>query len=83
MRLTPKPLEIDLEEGFTEENDIFGYREFGERLANLVCAQEGPATLVLDGPWGTGKSTFMRQWAGLLRRERGVTVIEFNAFEND
>lgn len=61
---------------------MFGYGEFGERLANVICASEDPLTVVLDGPWGSGKSTFIRQWAGLLRN-RDVQVIHFDAFAND
>lgn len=82
MRLTPKPLEIGETDGFTPENDLFGYGEFGERLANLVCNVEEPVTLLLEGPWGSGKSTFAKQWAGLLRRN-SVPVIVFDAFAND
>jgi dephospho-CoA kinase len=38
--------------------------------------------IALDGPWGSGKSVFVKQWAGLLR-ERGTPVIQFDAFAND
>lgn len=82
MRLTPKPPEIGETDGFTPENDLFGYEEFGAHLANLVCNVEEPVTLLLEGPWGSGKSTFIQQWAGLLR-QRDVPVIAFDAFTND
>lgn len=82
MRLTPPPLKIGPNEGFTDDKDIFGHKAFGERLANVVAGIDQPLTLLLDGPWGCGKSTFVRQWAGLLR-QRGMEVIEFDAFAND
>ena len=82
MRLTLPPVVIGETDGFTEENDLFGYSEFGERLANLVLRVDEPLVVALDGPWGSGKSTFARQWAGLLRN-RGVPVIVFDAFAND
>jgi hypothetical protein len=82
MRLTPLPLEIGEYEGFTEQNDIFGYKAFGENLARLVSTIDEPLVLLLDSPWGSGKSTFIRQWAGLLRNQ-GVPVIYFDAFAND
>lgn len=82
MRIFPAPMEIGENDGFTDANDIFGYREFGERLGNLVCAVDHPLTLLLDGPWGSGKSTFIKQWAGHLRKQ-GVPVIHFDAFAND
>lgn len=81
MRLAPPPLEIADNDGFAN-TDIFEYAEFGERFANLVCNLDQSLTVVLDGPWGSGKSTFIKQWAGLLRN-RGVPVILFDAFAND
>ncbi len=36
VRLTPQEPEIPEDRGFTTENDIFGYLDFAERLANLV-----------------------------------------------
>ena len=81
MRLVPKPPEIGPENGF-EGNDIFGYEEFGKNLARIVESLEGPAVIALDGSWGTGKTTFARQSAGLLR-QRGSAMIEFDAFSVD
>ena len=81
MRLTP-PEPENLEKGFTAENDLFVYRLFAERLSNLVQNIEEPLVIALDGPWGSGKSVFVKQWAGLLRG-RGAHVIQFDAFGND
>jgi energy-coupling factor transporter ATP-binding protein EcfA2 len=82
MRLTPPPPEIGETDGFKKEHDLFGLAEFGERLANLVCRLDEPLVIALDGEWGSGKSTFVRQWAGLLG-QRDVPVILFDAFAND
>ena len=38
--------------------------------------------IVLDGSWGTGKSTFVKQWAGHMRN-RGHPVVYFDAFRCD
>ena len=38
--------------------------------------------MVLDGEWGTGKSVFAAQWAGLLRNQ-GHEVVYLDAFECD
>ena len=81
MRFTLPELHIP-EEGFSTENDIFLYREFGERLANLVSNISDPLVVTLDGSWGSGKSVFIKQWAGLMR-ERGGSVVYFDAFGND
>jgi energy-coupling factor transporter ATP-binding protein EcfA2 len=82
MRLTPREPVIPEDGGFTDANDIFGYREFAENLSNLVQDIDEPLVIVLDGPWGSGKSTFVKQWAGLLRA-KDAPVIVFDAFAND
>ena len=82
MRLTPPEPDIKPDEGFTDANDLFGYREFAQRLTNLVKNIDEPLVISLDGPWGTGKTVFVKQWAGLLRQS-GVHVIQFDAFGND
>lgn len=81
MRLTAPAPKIGDTDGFAG-TDLFGYSEFGKRLANVIGAAEEPLTVVLDGSWGSGKSTFIRQWAGFLR-SRKVQVIHFDAFAND
>ncbi|MXW56388.1 MAG: hypothetical protein F4Z59_06895 [Gemmatimonadales bacterium] len=79
--LAPRPLDIGDTAGF-EKSDIFQAKAPGERLANIVGDLAGHAVIVLDGPWGSGKSVFARQWAGLLR-QRGHAVVYFDAFEHD
>ena len=81
LRLVPQAPQIEDLDGFSK-TDIFGARETGERLANIVGDLEGHSVIALDGPWGSGKSVFVRQWAGLLR-QRGHPVVYFDAFEHD
>ena len=81
MRLAPKPIDFGERDGF-EGTDIFGYEEFGTNLASLVENLEGPSVIALDGGWGSGKTVFAKQWAGLLRT-RGSAVIYFDAFAAD
>ena len=82
MRLFPPDLEIGQEEGFDQEKDIFGRRQFGYKLTKIVQALEHPAVLLLDGYWGTGKTTFIKMWLGELSK-LGVPTIYFDAFAND
>ena len=82
MRLTLPEPDIPEDEGFTEKNDIFKYREFGERLANLVSSINEPLVINLDAPWGSGKTVFIKQWAGLIRK-RGGKAVYFDAFAHD
>ncbi len=82
MRLFLPELEIGPDEGFAPDKDIFGRKEFGDRLTRIVSTLEGPAVLVLDAPWGTGKTTFVKMWRGALTT-KGITNIYFDAFKND
>ena len=79
--LAPRPPEIGPLDGFSK-SDIFEAKRAGERLANIVGDLAGHSVIVLDGRWGSGKSIFAKQWAGLLR-QRGHPVVEFDAFEHD
>ncbi|WP_412776561.1 P-loop NTPase fold protein [Thalassospira lucentensis] len=80
MRFKPDPLPDNV--GFSEDADLFGYKQFGERLTRVVSGLDQPTTLVLDGPWGSGKSTFLRQWLAELRAAQHP-VISFDAFACD
>lgn len=81
IRLAPKPPEIGDLDGF-DKHDLFYAKRMGQRLADIVCDLEGPAVIAIDGSWGTGKTTFVRQWAGVLRQRRHL-VVYFDAFEHD
>lgn len=82
MHIFPRPLQIGDTEGFTVEKDIFGRHELGSGLTNLVGSVAAPMVIAIDGQWGSGKTTFLKMWAGQLRQE-GFPVIYFDAFEND
>ncbi|MBS7544645.1 KAP family P-loop NTPase fold protein [Ancylobacter oerskovii] len=82
MRIQPPVLEIGDEDGFKPEWDIFGRAAFGHGLTNLVQTVEDPLVILLDSPWGSGKSTFLKMWAGELRKA-GHPVIYFDAFAHD
>ena len=81
MRLSPPQLVIGDEDGF-KNHDTFGAKEAGERLANVVADLEDHSVIVLDGQWGSGKSVFVQQWAGLMR-QRGHPVVYLDAFAAD
>jgi predicted KAP-like P-loop ATPase len=81
-RLSPPELEIGIDEGFTPEKDIFGRKPFGETLTRIVRNLESPAVLLLDAPWGTGKTTFVKMWRGELAKAM-IPSIFFDAFADD
>jgi len=80
MRIRPHHAPFD--DGFSPETDLFKHHDFGTRLTRLVEGIEHSSTLILDGPWGSGKSTFLRQWLGELKKE-GKPYVLFDAFAND
>lgn len=82
MRITPPPLEIGDDEGFQRGKDLFNRQPAGEGLMQLLSSLEEPIVMALDGDWGTGKTTFLKMWAGHLR-SCGFPVAYYDAFEHD
>ncbi|MFI5913108.1 P-loop NTPase fold protein [Dactylosporangium sp. NPDC051541] len=62
--------------------DLLGTSQVASRLADLVHDSRGntPFVLAIQGGWGTGKSTLMRQLAADLRARNEVRVAWFNAW---
>lgn len=82
MNIFPKPVAVTDEEGFSPEKDIFGRMILAEPLTNLLSNTANPIVVAVDGEWGSGKTTFLKMWAGELRKA-GFPVIYIDAFEND
>lgn len=82
MRILPPSLNISETEGFTPQKDIFKRVEFGRGLTRVINTSEDPLIILLDSPWGTGKTTFLEMWAGELRKS-GHSVVYFDAFAHD
>ncbi|ETD80682.1 KAP family P-loop NTPase fold protein [Rhodobacter capsulatus] len=86
MRLTlPEP---DIEVGktvFSDNTDWLDRSLFGQSLTDLVDALESPTVIALDGPWGSGKSHFLKLWAGAHKQSFGgkAQVVYFDAFKED
>ena len=82
MHLFPPALEIGDTEGFTDAKDIFNRKRYGDGLTNLISSVSDPLVIAVDGQWGSGKSIFLKMWAGELRKV-GYPVIRFDAYEHD
>jgi KAP-like P-loop domain-containing protein len=82
MLLFPPALEIGEQEGFTKEKDIFGRSIIGSGLTNIVSRVTDPLVIAIDNEWGTGKTAFLKMWAGELRKQE-IPVIFFDAFQHD
>jgi len=75
-------LKIGDTEGFTKERDIFGRSVIGKGLTNVLSTVSDSMVVAVDGQWGSGKSTFLKMWAGELRNNE-FPVVYFDAFQND
>lgn len=62
--------------------DLFGRKNFGIALANIVKNSLDPLVIGLDGNWGEGKSTFIKTWQKILNKEK-VPNIYIDAFASD
>lgn len=82
MRIFPADPDIGDEEGFAPSKDLFKRAELGAGMTNLLTKVSHPLVLAVDGQWGSGKTTFLKMWAGELRT-LGFPVIFFDAFAHD
>jgi hypothetical protein len=62
--------------------DRLDRRDKAALLSDLVSTLTQPFVLSVNGPWGAGKTTFLRMWKSDLER-RGHLCFYFNAWEND
>src|SRR5690606_16379713 len=82
LRIYPRPVDIEPNEGFSPEKDLFQSRALGQGMTNVVSTVSDPLVIAFNGQWGSGKTTFLKMWAGELRKS-GFPVVYFDAFEND
>ena len=80
IRIQPQQFQVPKDDPFA--NDTLGRLQPAEVLTHLIGALDGPCVLAVDAAWGAGKTTFLRMWAGHLRK-LGFPVVEFNAWETD
>ncbi|MCY3954209.1 MAG: P-loop NTPase fold protein [bacterium] len=78
VRVRPDQFDVDPDEPF--ERDRLDRRGRVEALCGLIERIESPAVIAVDGPFGSGKSVFVRMCAAHLRN-REVAVAEFNAWQ--
>jgi energy-coupling factor transporter ATP-binding protein EcfA2 len=80
MNFIPKSYVVAEGEDFGD--DILKRRPFGQSLANLIKKTRDPLVIGLNGPWGEGKTTFVKMWQGLLKKQN-MPSIYIDAFECD
>ena len=76
-RVRPPPFDADDADPFVK--DLLGREAQVRGLSDRIVTMAGPATVMVDGPWGSGKTAFLRMCAADLRN-RGETVVEFDAW---
>ena len=57
----------------------------GRKLSRLLEQVSEPLVVALDGPWGSGKSFFLKCWVGAHTKENqgAALTVYFDAFKND
>lgn len=84
LHLFPQDTDVVLyETGF--EVDILERGHISKQLSDLVERIESPIVIALDDKWGSGKSYFLKRWAGAHQKENNGSAITvyFDAFESD
>lgn len=83
------PISVGTDTFDTEKNgtalDLLGRKAFGERMSDLMGHGDQPLVVALDGPWGSGKSHFLKLWVGSHNQnaKRKARIVYFDAFEQD
>ena len=74
----PRPIESD-------EADPFGHRDYAAAVVDALDALPAHFTLGLFGPWGSGKSTILREVERRLKSEAAVTAgfVLFDAWRQE
>ena len=78
-RLRLRPTEFSADESDPFENDLLDRQPQVEYLSAVITKTDGPGAVMVNAPWGAGKTAFLRMCAAHLRSQ-GVMVAEFNAW---
>jgi hypothetical protein len=84
MKLSIPEEEIELYETGFDKTDFLDRKPFADKLSGLIDKFETPFVVALDGPWGSGKSFFLKRWVGHHQASFQDTVVVYlDAFELD
>lgn len=66
------------------DDDAFGFRPYIEELHGVISAAGSlPITVGVFGPWGSGKSSFLKMWEDLLSFSPTTRTLWFNPWKYD
>ena len=84
---TLRPTTVPVPKDAPYHHDKLNRQDFGTGLCKLLSYGDNSGAIILNGKWGTGKTTFLKMLAEQLRSHvegsKGKIVIEMNAWEND
>ncbi|MFK5891926.1 MAG: P-loop NTPase fold protein [Pseudomonadota bacterium] len=80
MKIVIPPLEVAEDDLF--QVDLFNRKPFAESLLNLVKSTNESLVISINGEWGEGKTTFIKQWQTLLNESK-IPNMYIDAFSND
>ena len=85
MKLAIAEEEIVLYETGFDATDFLNRKPFADKLSELIDKFETPFVVALDGPWGSGKSFFLKRWVGHHQESHkdDTVVVYLDAFELD
>lgn len=64
------------------ENCVLDRAKYANILSNIIKLHKDGFVLSINGPWGGGKTTFVKMWQQTLIND-GFRTLYFNAWEND
>jgi energy-coupling factor transporter ATP-binding protein EcfA2 len=79
LSLRAHDINLDGPDGVFAE-DCLGRQAAVELLCGVLASTDSPAIVALNGEFGSGKSTFLKMCASVLR-QRNVTVVEIDAWQ--
>ena len=78
MKLTPDEFKATKESPFADDRLDRQSQVMG--LCEIIRAVDGHAVVSIDGPWGSGKTAFVKMCAAQLEKQK-VQVVDFNAWQ--
>ena len=70
--------------GLTDQeakNDLLNISTYVNGCADFIRQCDTPMSIAVQGDWGTGKSSFMKQVKSKFSNDENVTVIDFNTWQ--
>ena len=77
-----KPEELPVSTDNPYQADLLSREDFGDGLSKLIDFGSGTGVVLIDGGWGSGKTTFLRMWIQKARNQ-GKVVAMVNAWDGD